>query len=348
MGSSTKEIREILIIKPSSLGDVVLALPALGALRRSFPEAKISWLIRSEFAPLLKEHPYLDDIIIFDRKYLGKAWYNPNAFSALVRLIQMLRNSKYDVVIDLQGLFRTASLGWLSGCKRRFGFSKAREFAEIFYTCKIERDENSTHVVDYYLKVVEAVGAGDTAVEFVLPTDAESVDSVKKKLTERKIEGNNYAVFVPGSFHRSKCWPAERFGELAERITSQFGLPVVAVGTSSESDIVEEIQSRADVSIVNLAGGTGLNELVELLRGARLVVSNDTGPGHIAAALGVPLVMMFSWSNPARILPYGRSECMVAKEPYDRGHKIKSSDPKHDITAISVDDVYQKVCEQLA
>ena len=98
---------------------------------------------------------------------------------------------------------------------------------------------------------------------------------------------------------------------------------------------------------MNFAGRTSLKELVELLRTARLVVSNDTGPGHIAAALGVPLVMIYSWSNPARIAPYGRPQCMVAREPYSRGLKIKSADPKHSVTNITVDEVFQKVREQL-
>jgi serine/threonine protein kinase len=108
--------KNILIIKPSSLGDIVMALPALSALRKSFPEAKISWFIRPEFAPLLKNHPDLTEVILFDRKFLGKAWFNPRAMAALLSLIWRLRRSKFDAVIDLQGLFRTASLSWLSGC----------------------------------------------------------------------------------------------------------------------------------------------------------------------------------------------------------------------------------------
>ena len=104
-------MKTILIIKPSSLGDIVLALPALSALRKSFPDAKISWLVRPEFAALLKNHPYLTEIIPFDRKFLGKAWCNPRAFGALLSLVAKLRRSKFDLTIDLQGLFRTASLG---------------------------------------------------------------------------------------------------------------------------------------------------------------------------------------------------------------------------------------------
>jgi len=126
--------RNILIIKPSSLGDVVLALPALAALRTSFAEARISWLIRPEFAPLLHGHPHLDEIIPFDRNRLAKAWFNPAALAELLALIRLLRRRNFDVVFDLQGLFRSGVLAWLSRSKKRFGMANAREFATIFYT----------------------------------------------------------------------------------------------------------------------------------------------------------------------------------------------------------------------
>jgi lipopolysaccharide heptosyltransferase I len=337
----------MLIIKPSSLGDVVLALPVLSALRRNFPDAKISWLIRPEFAPLLQDHPHLTEIILFDRRFLGKAWYHPKAFAAFVSLIRRLRRSTFDIVIDLQGLFRTASLAWLSGCKRRFGMANARELAHIFYTDKVQQTSDCIHLVDYYLKIAQAAGASDTAVEFVLPQDTAATDSAAKLLAEHNIEPDNYAVFVPGSTDSDKRWPIERFAALADKIASRFHLSIIAAGSTLESSTIKMLKRFANVPIANLAGQTSLSELIALLRAAKLVVSNDTGPGHIAAVLGTPLVLMYSWSNPARIAPYGRSECMVAREPYSRGPKIKSTDPKHSVSTIAVDEVFQKVCEQL-
>lgn len=342
-----KSLKNILIIKPSSLGDIVLALPALSALRRSFPDAKIKWLVRPEFAPLLKNHPHLTETILFDRKFLGKAWYNPRALASLLSLIRRLRCSKFDAVIDLQGLFRTASLGWLSGCSRRFGMTNARELAHVFYTHKVSQDRDCVHLVDYYLKIIQTAGACDINVEFVLPTEPAAVDSVGRLLMNRNIKHNNYAVFVPGSAHIDKCWPAERFAALADKISSQFGLSVIATGTTGEVGIIEKLKEKANVPLTNFAGVTNLGELTALLKAAKLVVSNDTGPGHIAAALGTPLVLIFGWSNPVRIAPYKRNNCVVAVEPNGRGLKLCSADPKHDIKAITVDEVYQKVCEQL-
>ncbi|MHC4456049.1 MAG: glycosyltransferase family 9 protein [Planctomycetota bacterium] len=343
----TKTLKNILLIKPSSLGDIVLALPALSSLGKGFADAKISWFIRPEFAPILKNHPHLTDTILFDRKYLGKAWYNPYAFTSLVSLIRKLRRAKFDVVFDLQGLFRTASLAWLTGSKYRFGMTNARELAHIFYTHKIPQSRECIHLVDYYLEIVRSAGASDSGIEFILPHDDISADSISRLLTNHDIKQDNYAVFTPGAARSEKCWPVEQFAALADKVSSQFGLSIVATGVASEKPMIERLKKISNVSIANFAGLTNITELIALLKNARLVVSNDTGPGHIAAALGIPLVLIFGPSNPARVEPYKRSHCVVAIEPESRGFKADSTNPKHDIKAITVNDVYKKVCEQM-
>lgn len=342
----SESFKNILITKPSSLGDIVLALPALRALRLSFPEAKISWLIRPEFAELIENHPHLDEIIAFDRKLLGKAWFHPEAFGALISLIRKLRRSQFDVIFDFQGLFRTASLAWLSGCRTRFGMANAREFATFFYTHKVSQNMECIHMVDFYLKIIQAAGASDFGIEFVFPKNPFAEDSIDKLLKRHEIK-DNYAVLIPGSAHQDKCWPTGRFAQLADKISSQYNLSIVATGSASESGIVDKIKEKANVPIVNLAGQTSLSELVALLKRARLVVSNDTGPGHIAAALGVPLVLMFGRANPIRLEPYRRKHCVMAIEPDGRGMSINNFDPKYDIKNITVEQVYKKVTEQL-
>ena len=334
-------------MKPSSLGDIILALPALTALHNNFPDARISWLIRPEFAPLLAHHPHLTEIIPFDRMYLGKAWFHPRALASLVSLVCRLRRSRFDAVFDFQGLFRTASLSWLSGCRERFGRANARELAHIFYAHKVPQNQDCAHLVDYYLKIVQTAGASDLSVQFVLPQDSDAAEAISRLLTSHRVAQDSYAVFVPSSAHRDKCWPIERFAALADKISSQFGWSIVATGTASESGIVQRLKSLANVPITDLAGRTSLSELTALLSAAKLVVSNDTGPGHIAAALGVPLVLIFGPTNPARVAPYQKSECFVAREPHSRGLEIESADPRHNIGTITVDEVYQKVCEQI-
>jgi heptosyltransferase-1 len=287
----------ILLIKPSSLGDIVMALPALSALRRSLPQARLTWLVRPEFAPLIEGHPHLDEIILFERRRFARAWHSPAAARSLLALVAELRRRRFDAVLDLQGLFRTGLLSWLSGGPHRFG-PHWREMAHLFYTTSIPPRREWIHVVDYYLKLAGAVGASDLGVEFVLPEKPAAAAAARELLARHNINGEHYAVIIPGSAQTSKCWPAERFAALVDRLTADHGLTVAATGSRAERPTIEEIRRLSKHPVVNLASQTSLPELVEVLRGARLVVSNDTGPGHIAAALGRPLVMLFSWSNP--------------------------------------------------
>jgi heptosyltransferase-1 len=342
-----KKPKNILIIKPSSLGDIVLALPVLSALRKSFPQAGISWFVRPDFAPLIKGHPYLDDVILFDRRYLGKAWYNPSAFAALISLIRLLRRRKFDTVIDLQGLFRTASLGWLSGSKNRFGIENAREFAHIFYTNKTPQDRDNIHLVDYYLNIVRNTGANNLEPNFILPIENQALDSVNKLLNAHSVDKNNYAVIVSGSAHPDKCWPIERFAAIADKLSENFGLSIIATGTKAEKNMTAKLAKLAHYDVADFAGLTNICELTALMKNAKIVISNDTGPGHIAAALGVPLVLIFGRSNPARVAPYKRKNSVAAIEPDSRGFNADSTDPKHNINNITLEHVYNKVFKQL-
>jgi heptosyltransferase-1 len=340
----TEQPKNILIIKPSALGDIVLALPALSVLRRSFPQAKISWLVRPEFADLLRGHPDLNELILFDRRRLGKWWYKPGAFRELMQLFGRLRKGQFDLVFDFQGLFRTGFFARATGCKRRFGMPGAREFANLFYTEKIEQDSSCIHLVDYYLKMVASAGAQQGAVEFKLPVDTSADEAVMKLLLSKKVNAEKYVVFVPGAAQPEKRWPIERFTKLAEKISSRFGFQIVAAGSQGEREYIEAIGR----GVINLAGQTSVRELVPLMKGASLVVSNDTGPGHIAAALGVSVVMIFGPTNPARVCPYKKPDCVVAIDPGSRGLKADSYDSKHNITHITVEQVFEKVCGQFS
>lgn len=342
-----KKIKHILIIKPSALGDIVMALPALSSLRVSFPDAKISWFVRSEYVPLFDSVDGVDDVILFDRRFLGKWWYNPKAFAALVHLVARLRRGKFDLVIDLQGLLRTALFAWLAGCKKRFGMKASREFAGLFYTHKIPQDDDSVHLIDYYQKIISAAGASVKTCEFNLAPRSQAIDSVAGLLTEHGARPDGYAVFVPGSAQAYKCWPVHNFAALADKVASQFDLSIIAVGTEAEKPLIQRLKSGSNVKVTDLAGLTNIPQLIALIAGAKVVVSNDTGPGHIAAALSVPVVIVFGVTNPARIRPYGRAGAVAAIEPDKRGREIESSDPRHAIDAVTVEHVFEKVTYQL-
>ena len=343
-----EEWRKILIMKPSSLGDIVMALPVLSALRKTFANTRISWLVRPEFAPLLKIHPYVDEVIVFDRKLLGKAWRSWAGLKELRSLIGGLRGARFDAIIDLQGLFRTGALSWLSGCRRRFGMAESRELAHLFYTDNVPPDADKPHMVDYYLKIAHAAGASEADVEFVFGEDRRAGEGVAALLRRQGFSDAGYAVIIPGSAHADKCWPIENFAAVADRVANDFALRIIATGTASERDTVEKLREIAHTDVVNLAGRTGLVELVEILRKAALVLGNDTGPSHIAAAIGRPAVLVYGCSNPARVGPYTQNACAVANKPESRGREFKSDNPDYDIAKVCVEQVYSSVCERLS
>jgi heptosyltransferase-1 len=340
--------KSILIIKPSALGDIALALGALSSLRASFPQAKISWFVRREFAPLIADDPNLDEVIIFERKFLGKWWYHTKAFWALVNLIRRLHRGRFDIVFDFQGLFRTALFGWFSGSKKRFGMSTARECATLLYTDKIRCDADKFHLMDCYQKMLSAAGACVQTTELELGVSAEDEKSVQKLLSSSQVSGQGYAVLVPGAARQYKCWPVEKFALISEKIVSEYGLDIIAVGTAGEKSIIEKLQSLSGVRVIDFSGRTNISELVALLKNAKLVVSNDTGPGHIAAAMRVPLVMIFGATNPARVGPYKRPDAVAAVDPFERGQAIESPDTAHQIGAVTLEMVFEKVMCQLA
>ena len=342
----TDRHKNILIIKPSALGDIVQALPAVCSLAESFSDVRISWFVRPECAPLLENHPCVHEIIYFDRKVLGKWWYNPKAFKKLCLLIKQLRDGRFDIAFDFQGLFRSALFGWFSGAVRRFGMSQAREFAHIFYTDTIQQNEKSVHLVDYFQQIAAAAGANIGEVKFKLSPSNSALKQADELLDEYKVDKENYVVLVPGSTVETKCWPAKSFAELADKISLKFGSTIIATGVAAEKENVELLKKEAKTQITDFVGVTDIPQLVALLSKAKIVVSNDTGPAHIASALAVPMVLIFGHTNPGRVGPYGRSEAVAAIEAHSRDRAVQSRDPQHKITNVSVDEVFEKVCEQ--
>lgn len=338
--------KNILIIKPSALGDIVQALPAVCSLAKSLDGAKISWLVRPECAPLLENHPCVDEIIYFDRKALGKWWCNPEAFKRLCLLVKQLRRGRFDIALDFQGLFRSAVFGWFSGALRRFGMADAREFAHVFYTDTIKQNEDSVHLVDYFQQMAAAAGADISESRFELSPSSEALKEVETLLDKHEVNKENYVVLVPGSTVQTKCWPVSLFAELADKIFSKFGSTVVATGVAAEKEIVEQLKKQTQRRVVDFAGVTNIPQLVALLSKAKVVVSNDTGPVHIASALGVGVVLVMGHTNPGRVGPYGRPETVAAIDAQGRGRAVESNHPRHEIANVGVDEVFEKVCEQ--
>ena len=289
----------VLIIKPSALGDIVHTLPVLLLLRRKFPAARIDWLVNPAFASLLRGHRLLNDVVPFDRRRFGRAWREWSAARELVDFAVGLRRRRYDLVIDLQGLLRSGLLTWQTGAATRVGFAAAREGAALAYTHVVPSRGDERHAVERYLDVAEALGCGRGPVAFDFDIHADVRQSVHDLVGDGK-----YAVLLPGTNWPTKRWPAERFAELVGPIRRHFGFRVFLAGAN-------DVAHLAFPDAVSLAGKTDQKQLVVLLEKASLVVANDSGPMHIAAALGRPLVTLFGPTNPVRTGPYGRPDTVL-------------------------------------
>ncbi|HSV27242.1 MAG TPA: glycosyltransferase family 9 protein, partial [Sedimentisphaerales bacterium] len=168
---SGKFERKVLILKPSAMGDIVMALPAVRSIKLGMPGVKICWLVNKGFVPLLQNNPFVDEVIEFDRQLLSRMWRSFQAWEAFQNLVARLRSEKFDVALDFQGLLRTALLGWLSGCKVRIGMKDAREGATFFYTDLVARPCESMHVVDHYIEMAETLWLESGKPVFELGSD---------------------------------------------------------------------------------------------------------------------------------------------------------------------------------
>ena len=342
------DYKNILIIKPSALGDIVHALPVLSSLRTRFADAKITWLANMSFVPLLECVDGLDAILQFDRKGMSRWFCRFADFLNLHEFRKTLKNGDYDLVLDLQGLLRSAIFSKMTGCPRRVGLKEARELSHLFYTHQAARPANSVHILDYYFAILKDIGVETCLPDCWLTASPAAETSIQQKLAEHNLPPQQFAVLVPGSAHAYKCWPAERFAKTAEALHRRYGWTAVIVGTEKERVYADVIQASASSPVIDLTGQTGIAELVALFQRAGAVVSNDTGPGHIGLAVKTPGVIIFGNTNPLRLGPYHRPECIAAVNLEKRGAEIKDTIPAHQIKNVTVEMVLEKLDLQLA
>lgn len=298
---------KILILKPSSLGDVVQALPVLRLLKRHFNDAEIFWWIDSNLAPLLEGDPDLTGIVRFERR----RWAAPRHWPEMLRSVQWMRAQHFDLVIDLQSLLRSGAFAWLANGKLLIGLDDSREGARGFYDIAIRRKNFHTHAVDWYLAVLPQLGVPVHDHFQWLPERPHIAAEVRDKwLTENskfKIQNSKLILLQPGARWPNKRWPAEFFAELVRLLTRQLAdARFVILGGEDDNPLGEIIGRIEPERCLNLCGRTALPEMVEWIRLCDLMVTNDTGPMHVAAALGKPLVALFGPTEPRRTGPYGR------------------------------------------
>ncbi|MEW6427169.1 MAG: glycosyltransferase family 9 protein [Thermodesulfobacteriota bacterium] len=292
--------RKILIVKPSSLGDIVHSLPFLARLRRCQPEAELHWLVAPGLRDFLAGHPFLHRLWLFDKDRWKQGGRLPRSVWEMLRLAGELRRQRFDAAVDLSGLLRSGLVTFASGARLRYGFSNGDEGSPLFYNRKISGDM-SRHAVDRYLQLAELMGCRDGEVEFPLPP-FDPDPPVCRTLPQR------YVVMAPAAGKEANRWPAERFGALAARLP----LPAVVVGSVPDREIAAETVAHAGGNAFSLAGDTDLKEMMAVIARAVFAVAGDTGPMHVAAALGVPVFAIFGPANPARTGPYGGGHTVIS------------------------------------
>lgn len=303
-----RDYKNILIIKMSSLGDIIHALPSLYVLRKHFPKAKITWAVHPQFAAILPGKPWIDEIYPVDRKRI-------NQISYWKELRHDLHERHFDLVIDLQMIAKSALVAALSGCSTRIGYNDGRE-GSFLVSKPISGPHKHGHIIEQLLDVMRYLGCDVEGIHFPLCDYEKEMGEVKKLLALHHVE-SPYVVLVPGTRGERKKWPIAYWGELAQRLAADH-IHAVVSGAKGEMDMGEAIAKAADSPyVVNLMGETDLLELVALEKLAALHISSDTGPLHIANAVGTPLIALFGPTLPDRSGPYGNPhvKVLLAEKP---------------------------------
>jgi heptosyltransferase-1 len=303
------DFKNILIIKMSSLGDIIHALPALYALRKAYPKAKITWAVHPAFSGILPGKPWIDEIFLIDRKKIKNIPY-------LLSVRRELHKRHFDLVIDLQMIAKSALVSFLSGCKNRIGYQDAREGSFLVSKAVSGKHKHDDHIIEQLLDVMRYLGCDTSDIEFPMRDYEQEKSAVRKRLKNLNVT-KPFVILVPGTRGERKKWPIQHWGELAKKLGNR-KIDTLICGTASEWNMGEQILNLAESPYVrNCMGKTSLIELVALESLAAVHVSCDTGPLHIANAVHTPLVALFGPTLPDRSGPYGNPHSIVilAKDP---------------------------------
>lgn len=335
----------LLIVRLGSMGDIVHALPAAASLRAAFPEAQIDWVVESRWQDLLAGNPDLSNVIAVDTQRWRRELGQQRTWSELSGAVGGLRQANYDVAVDFQGLLKSALLARLSGAPRRIGFEKGmvkESAAALLYTERVRPPENA-HVVEMNLALARAAGAKADVVQFPLPARPEDDAFIEEQLRQQQLR--EFFILSPGGGWGSKCWPVERYAQLHNALAHARGWRSFLNAGPDEESLVSEFTTQARVTRPAHFPLT-LGQLVALVRRARVVIAGDTGPLHVAAAVGTPVVGLFGPTDPVRNGPYplrrARAEVIHHREQATITYK-REDKPSPAMLAITVEEVVAAV-----
>jgi 3-deoxy-D-manno-octulosonic-acid transferase/heptosyltransferase-1 len=307
----------ILIVKTSAIGDVIHTLPSLWSLRARFPQAQITWLVEESAADLVTGHAAINRVLVARRKTWLHDLRSGRVFSALsefVRFVRQLRDTRYDLVIDFQGLLKSAMWVFLARGIRKAGFGRGMEHAEYSYLALNERvpavDMNQ-HAIDRSLLLLKHIGVPAAALRYGIPVSAQQESEAAGLLRACGVQDEDRMVAInPMARWPTKLWDARSFAALADRLEGE-GICVVFTGGPQDGPALDEIGGFMTRRHRRLDGKTSLNQLAALYRRAQVVVTTDSGPMHLAAAVGTPVVALFGPTAPWRTGPYGPTHVVL-------------------------------------
>ncbi len=292
-------VGHVLIVRLGALGDVVHTIPAAAALRAALPDARIDWLVEGKHRAILELVTVIDRIIPVDTRSL-KGWLDA---------VRRVRSTRYDIALDFQGLMKSAVFARASGAPRVAGFSiwhLREKGARPFYS-ETDAAADEPHVIRKNLHLLRVLGIDATVVDFPLArVPSPALDAV------RRAAGDRFALINPGAAWPNKRWAASRFGEIAAFLREVRGLPSIVLWGPAEQALAQAVVD-ASLGAARLAPATEVADLVELSRAAALIVSGDTGPLHIAAAVGTPAVGIYGPTDPGRNGPWDPRDVMVSR-----------------------------------
>ncbi len=346
-----KRPKSILIIKLSSIGDVVHTLPLLEVLRNNYPEARIDWLVEEDARSIIEGHPNINRVIVSGRKLWLKRFLKIKGKSRITdevnKFVKDLRSIEYDLVLDIQGLFKSGILTFLSKGKRKIGLSGSRECASIFLTEQPCRVNLHQHAIDRYLTIAEHLKCPNRIWKGEIPIQPAAKKKVDEFLHGRDIQTNGLIAINPMARWATKLWEPERFAHLAERIKKELSCDIVFTGGFDDRSIIQGIIDNMNENVLNMAGKTNLKELAYLYSNCDLLISTDSGPMHIAAAMGCSTIALFGPTAPWRTGPYGKGHVIIRDEIACSPCFKKKCNHRTCMINISVDRVFDTVTKAM-
>jgi lipopolysaccharide heptosyltransferase I len=346
-GHGHAPMKKILIVKLSAIGDVVQALPALEAIKNAFPASSVTWIVEEAAAGILEGHPQIDTLLVSGRKSWVRMLGHPRTFREgvlkIAAFLRALRATRYDIAIDLQGLFKSGILVGSARADRKIGFGGSRELASCFLNERLPPYDKNKHALERYLDVARYLGAKEVSSSCTLPIGKER-SAIEQRLSDAGLKRKPLIIINPVARWETKLWPEQNFAALADRLIAEKRATIIFTGSGADHATVARILNMMDRDAVNWAGQTTLKELAALASLADLFVTTDTGPMHLAAAANAKVLALFGPTAPWRTGPYGRSHIVVRAElACSPCFKRKCTDAIRCMGMITVDDVMRKV-----